>query len=99
MGSGQQYVIVRCRDAGVHAGYLEDYSGRTCKLRDARRIWQWVRCANTLSELALTGISHDSKVAPSVPWIVLGDMAEIIPCSDTSRDTLLSCPVWRYSDA
>ena len=27
------YVIVRCRDAGVHAGYLVDYEGRNVTLK------------------------------------------------------------------
>lgn len=36
-----QYVIVRCRDAGVHAGVLESHQGRECVLTDSRRLWYW----------------------------------------------------------
>ena len=30
-----KYVIVRCRDAGVHAGVLESYSGKECVLTES----------------------------------------------------------------
>lgn len=36
-----KYVIVRCRDAGVHTGYLESYNGREAVLTDSRRLWYW----------------------------------------------------------
>lgn len=31
-----KYVIVRCRDAGVHAGVLVDHSGREAVLTESR---------------------------------------------------------------
>ena len=33
------YVIVRCKDAGVHAGRLAAYNGREALLDEARRLW------------------------------------------------------------
>ena len=36
-----KYVIVRCKDAGVHAGYLVSHHDRQCVLRKSRRLWYW----------------------------------------------------------
>ena len=36
-----KYVIVRCHDAGVHAGILESYNGREAVLTESRRLWYW----------------------------------------------------------
>jgi len=34
-----QYVLVRCRDAGVHAGSLAGHEGRECVLLESRHLW------------------------------------------------------------
>ena len=34
-----KYVVVRCRDAGVHTGVLEAHDGRECVLTESRRLW------------------------------------------------------------
>ena len=58
-----RYVIVRCRDAGVHAGELISYSGRTCELRQARRLWYWKPQSGAfLSAVATTGLSEESNI-------------------------------------
>ena len=36
-----KFVVVRCRDAGVHAGTLVSRSNRQCELTGARRLWHW----------------------------------------------------------
>ena len=52
-----KYVIVRCRDAGVHAGVLESYNGRECVLTESRRMWYWKPADGQkyLSGLAIAG--------------------------------------------
>ena len=35
----EKYVIVRCKDAGIHSGALESHNGRECVLAEARRLW------------------------------------------------------------
>ena len=85
------YCIVRCRDAGVHAGQYESHNGREVVLRDSRRIWRFVG-AQTLSEIAVYGCTgpnyKESKIAPVLPIIVLGDACEIIPCHPAGESFL-----------
>jgi len=73
------YVIVRCKDAGVHSGVLVSYDGRTVELRESRRLWFW-RVADGgafLSGIAVFGLHPDSKVGVRVD-IVLTESCEII---------------------
>ena len=80
------YVIVRCRDAGVHAGYLESYEGRQCKLRKSRRLWYWkpANGAAFLSGVAAEGIDDTSKVGCRTT-VLLTENCEIIVCSDKAQ--------------
>ena len=92
-----EYVIVRCRDAGVHAGTLVDYEGRTVYLKESRRLWYWV-CAesqHSLSGVAQEGIVHSqSKIPPAVGTIVLADACEIIETSEKCRQSIQGAPVY-----
>jgi hypothetical protein len=73
------YCIIRCRDAGVHAGEYVSHRGHEVVLKNSRRIWRFIG-AQTLSELSVYGAKPDSKIAPTIALIVLGDACEIIPC-------------------
>lgn len=94
-----EYVIVRCRDAGVHAGILVDYEGRTVELKDSRRMWRWwCKKSISLSAAAEFGINYDdSKIAPVVSEINLLDACEIIKCSDVGRENIKTAPVAEQS--
>jgi len=72
------YVIVRCKDAGVHAGVLVSHAGRTCQLTQSRRLWYW-RCKSGafLSGLAVHGLHEDSKVGAPID-VILTEDCEII---------------------
>ena len=72
-------VIVRTYSAGVHFGYLARREGKEVHLTGSRRIWYW-KGANTLSEIALSGIGAGSKIASRVS-IVLTEAIEIIDCT------------------
>ena len=73
------YVIVRCRDAGVHAGYLVSYEGREVVLSRSRRLWYWKAAkGHTLSAVAEYGITSESKIPAEVKTIVLPEACEII---------------------
>ena len=89
------YVIVRCRDAGVHAGTLVSYEGREVVLKNSRRLWYW-KCANnqhSLSGVAEEGITQESKI-PGMVWkIVLGDACEIISTSDKCQRSIQDAKV------
>ena len=81
-----QYVIVRCRDAGV----LESADGRTAILTESRRLWYWKPAAGRkyLSGVAVAGLDSSSKVSAVVERIVLTEDCEIIACSDAAAKSI-----------
>lgn len=85
-----KYVIVRCRDAGVHAGVLESHNGRECVLTEARRMWSWkVRgSGDFLNAIALSGVHEDSKLSAETPRIHLTENCEIIQCSEEAERSI-----------
>lgn len=85
-----KYVIVRCRDAGVHAGFLESYNGRECVLTESRRLWYWKPADGQkfLSGLAVAGLHEDSKIGAKLPRIFLTENCEIIECSAKAENSI-----------
>lgn len=83
-----QYCIVRCRDAGVHAGFVQSHNGREVTLLKSRRLWRWY--GKTLSGLAIEGSHKESecKYADEIPMITVLDACEIIPCSHRGMDSI-----------
>lgn len=75
-----KYVIVRCRDAGVHTGYLESYNGREAVLTESRRLWYWKPADSQkyLSGVAVAGLDESSKVGAKLDRIHLTETCEII---------------------
>ena len=83
-----RYVIVRCRDAGVHAGVLVASSGRTATLKESRRLWYWKSLKHAfLSGVARDGLDDGSKVGGEIE-IHLTETCEIIPCSDVAEKSI-----------
>ena len=79
---GMPYVIVRCRNAGVHAGYLVSRDSETLVLTHARRLWRWH--GRTLSGLAIEGTDDADACKFGDPIDVTlnaSDWCEIIPCT------------------
>lgn len=76
-----QLVIVRTYASGVHFGTLLKNEGRLIELKDARRIWHWEK-AFTLNQVAVNGISGNSKVSLPVEFIRILDGLEIIPITE-----------------
>lgn len=86
------YVIVRCRDAGVHAGILVDYNGREAELTESRRMWYWKPSKGAfLSGCAVYGLDPESKIGAPVD-IVLTETCEIIACSDEAMVSIQDHP-------
>ncbi len=85
-----KYVIVRCRDAGVHAGVLESHYGRECVLTESRRLWYWKPASNKsfLSGVAVAGLHKESKVGATLPRIHLTENCEIIECSQDAENSI-----------
>jgi len=91
-----KYVIVRCRDAGVHAGEYVSHSGREVVLNNARRIWYW-RGANCLNEIASCGCKKpkDCKISTPVSRITLMEACEIIECLPQGEKFLREVVEWK----
>ena len=88
-----RYVIVRCRDAGVHAGILHSYQGREAVLLETRRLWTWDTARSiTLSAVARYGLGERSTLGPSVECIVLTETCEIIICTHEAAAQIRSHP-------
>jgi hypothetical protein len=84
-----KYVVVRCRDAGVHAGVLKSYNGRECFLTESRRLWYWKPANNSsfLSGVAIDGLHSDSKLGKPVD-IHLTENCEINVCTEVSEKSI-----------
>ena len=96
----KMYVIVRCKDAGVHAGTLEKQTKEHLVLSDTRRIWYWNGAAS-LSEIARFGLnpqkSTSSKISAAVRSNQLRqtDVCEVLECSPEGEASIVGAPVWR----
>lgn len=90
-----KYVIVRCTQAGVHAGELVSAKGPVVTLKNARRLWRWWS-AFTLSDLAMEGPRKDkiaeNRYSMPVDEIVLNDACEIITCSRVGEKGIREVP-------
>lgn len=84
------YVICRGYYCGVHAGYIKEREGNHVVLNEARRLWKWKADKGiSLSEVAKYGIdASGSRVCTKCGEIWLGDVYEVIPCTDAARKTI-----------
>lgn len=86
-----KYVIVRCRDAGVHAGVLKAHEGREALLTESRRLWYWKPAARKkfLSGVAVDGLHKDSKIGTTIiAPLHLTETCEIIGCTNTAEKSI-----------
>jgi hypothetical protein len=91
------YVIVRARDAGVHAGEYVSHTGREVVLKNSRRLWRWWS-SFTLSALAEKGVLQskvrECRFACVVANLTILDACELIVCTDTARASIEAVPEW-----
>lgn len=94
---GMECVCIRSYAAGVHVGYLKSKtptpSGVIVELVNSRRIWKWEGAAS-LSQLAIDGVSGDSRIAKELPLIEIVGVIEIIPLSEKARTNIYSQKEW-----
>jgi len=86
-----RYLIVRTRDAGVHAGVLESVDGDIVILRQARRLWRWwARKSISLSGVALHGLAKRSepRIAGELQVMAIRGWCELLPCSDAAEASI-----------
>ena len=81
-----RHVIARTFTAGVHIGTVKSHNGEEVVLTDARRLWKW-EGAFTLSEVAKTGVAKGSRIAVTLPEILLTNVNELIPTTEVARKT------------
>jgi len=83
-----KYCIARCYSAGVHAGTVESVDGENVVLSNSRRLWQWkAKDGVALSGLAQTGL-NSGKVDVVNPSIYLTGVCELIPCTETAKESI-----------
>lgn len=89
------YVIVRCRNAGVHAGYLEYRKDGVVRLKNSRRLWRW------WSKFSLSGLADcgvlESKISEVRFSCVLAkldltdsDVCEVLYCTEKAMKSIQS---------
>ena len=90
------YVMVRTYSAGVFAGYLKERNGMEGILINARRMWYWDGAAS-LSQLATDGTSNPSncKFPCEVAEVILTQIIEIIPITETAKISIAKVPIWK----
>jgi hypothetical protein len=80
-----KYVVVRSRNEGVNAGYLEEADETGCVLKDCRRLW-WhkpaVKTESWYEGVCNHGVSDDSKVSGVVLRKVIVEDYSIVECTD-----------------
>lgn len=93
-----KYVIVRCRDAGVHSGVLEWAEGRECRLSESRRLWYWeAKDKDFLSGVAIHGLTDRSKLGHPID-IHLTENCEIILATDDAEKSIRKIPDHIHKD-
>ena len=93
-----KYCIIRCRDAGVHAGIVVYVNGRTVHLKESRRLWRfWSASEHTLSAVSQLGLNSNGKsqLARELTDVIeLVDACEILPCSQKAITDIINWDVY-----
>jgi hypothetical protein len=94
---GLRYAVVRTYSAGVHIGYVKEFGGihpQQATLIKSRRLHYWSG-ACSLSQVAMDGVSSESRIAVEVPEITLTDVIELIPCSKKATEFFQTAKEWK----
>lgn len=95
---GMKYCVVRTYSAGVHIGYVKEFATKHqpqyARLINSRRLHQWSGAAS-LSQVAMDGVSVNSRIAMEIPEIELTDVIEVIPCSSKAAEYFKGVKVWK----
>ena len=93
---GEQFYLIRCKDAGVFFGHVKAREGSEAVLTDVRRIWYWDGAAS-LSQMAVDGVSRprSCKFSVTVPEMTVLGVIELIPCSEKAVASIQGVATWR----
>lgn len=86
-----KYVVVRSRNEGINAGYLEEADETGCILKECRRLW-WhkpsVKTESWYEGVCNHGLSDDSKVSGTVERKVIVEDYSIVECTDKAAKSI-----------
>ena len=86
-----KYVIVRSRNEGINAGYVEAADETGVVLRNARRLWYYkpaVKGDAWYEGVANHGLSDDSKISAPVAIKAIIEDYSITVCTDKSKASI-----------
>jgi hypothetical protein len=90
-----KYVIVRSRNEGINAGFLESADAQGCVLSNARRLWYHKPKDKGLSwyeGVAVSGTSSDTKMsAPVERKLIMEDYSATV-CSSVAEKSIQEAP-------
>lgn len=92
----EQYYIVRAEKAGVFFGKIKERKGDEVTMTDVRKIWEW-RGACAVEQIAVDGVSEESKLTVTVREMVIIGACQIIPCTEKATENLLAIKDWRHT--
>ena len=86
-----KYAIIRSRNEGINAGYIEQADGTGIVLKSARRIW-YHKPANKKESwyegVANSGLSDDSKVSGVVVQKVIVEDYSVTVCTEEAKQSI-----------
>ncbi len=88
-----KYVIVRSRNEGINAGFVEMADSTGVVLKEARRIWYHKPKDKSLSwyeGVAVSGLSADSKLSGVVGQKVIIEDYSITLCTEIAQQSIQS---------
>ena len=92
-----RYCIVRCDDAGVHAGIVVAIEGRSIVLKESKRLWYWyVKKNSYLSSIAIHGLGNGCKISEEMENpILLTEDCEIIICTKEAEKSIREYEIYQ----
>lgn len=93
---GKQKCIIRCDRSGVFFGEIAQRKNQNALLRNVRQLWYWDGAASLL-QLANEGVKkpQNCKFTVTVGEIVVTDVIEILPCTDSAITSIQAVPAWK----
>ena len=93
---GNNKYIIRCNRSGVFFGEIAQREGQEAVLHNVRQLWYWDGAAS-LMQLANEGVKlpENCKFTVTVDEIVVTDVIEVLPCTDSAINSIQAVPVWK----
>lgn len=91
-----KYVIVRGNRSGIFAGTFAGIERGLTRLTDCRRLWYWDGAASDF-QIATDGTKRpdNCQFTVTVAEIILTDVIEIIPATETAEKRIKEIKEWK----